>query len=136
MRLALEFYIPAIIVTTALLTFRPAEWAPAWANHLACSQPVSTNPTRYQRGRRAARMGLPTRTFSLEYIYGASDGSAVIPIQERPRTFLSVTSGSRARYASGPFVWCDAARRSVDFSAECAVGKSVTDCQPDGVQRW
>jgi membrane-bound inhibitor of C-type lysozyme len=45
---------------------------------------------------------------SVRYVNGAGQSFAVVPLEDIERIFVTVLSGSGARYASGPYVWWSA----------------------------
>lgn len=56
---------------------------------------------------KAAGLGLPTGTFTVEYINGVGNSLAVLPIAGKSLIFASVMSGSGARYAADRYTWSD-----------------------------
>ena len=90
------------------------------------SQPVSKNVVQYRCDANAAKLGLPTAAFPVEYINGGGNSLAVLPIAGQPLIFAGVNAGSGARYAAQNYVWWEAAGRGVSLRSE-SLGESV--CQ-------
>ena len=107
------------------------------AGVLACSalvrasdltQPFTRNRVKYQCDPQGAKMGLPAGMFSVEYINGAGNSLAVVPVGGNSLIFANVVSGSGARYAAGQFIWWDAGGRGTTFSADSISGKMSSAC--------
>lgn len=96
--------------------------------HLKGSEPVSRSVIRYQCDAQGAQMGLPAGPFSVEYINGAGNSLAILPVHGKSLIFANVISGSGARYAAGEYIWWDAAGRSVSFSSDSLSGKIESEC--------
>ena len=58
-------------------------------------------------------MGLPAGAFAVEYLNGAGNSLAILPVNGESIVFANIFSGSGARYAAKQFIWWDAAGRSV-----------------------
>jgi membrane-bound inhibitor of C-type lysozyme len=96
--------------------------------HLNGSQPISRKTVRYQCDAQAAKVGLPNGVFSVEYINGAGNSLAIVPVSGNSMIFANVISGSGARYAAGEFIWWDAAGRGTTFSSDSLAGKMSSEC--------
>ena len=96
--------------------------------HLSGSQPLSRNTAKYQCDAQGAKMGLPAGIFSVEYINGAGNSLAVVPVGGNSLIFANVVSGSGARYAAGQYIWWDAGGRGTTFSSDSIAGKMSSDC--------
>jgi membrane-bound inhibitor of C-type lysozyme len=96
--------------------------------HLRGSGQVSRSTIRYQCDSEGAKMGLPATAFSVEYINGAGNSLAILPVNGKSLIFANVVSGSGARYAAGQYIWWDAAGRSVSFSSGSLAGKMRSEC--------
>ena len=96
--------------------------------HLSGSQPLSRNTAKYQCDAQRAKMGLPAGIFSVEYINGAGNSLAVVPVGGNSLIFANVVSGSGARYAAGQYIWWDAGGRWTTFSSDSIAGKMSSDC--------
>lgn len=96
--------------------------------HLNGSQPISRKTVRYQCDAVGAKMGLPAGVFSVEYINGAGNSLAIVPVGGNSMIFANVISGSGARYAAGEFIWWDAAGRVTTFSSDSLAGKMSSSC--------
>jgi membrane-bound inhibitor of C-type lysozyme len=96
--------------------------------HLSGSQTISRKTVRYQCDAQAAKMGLPAGVFSVEYINGAGNSLAIVPVSGNSMIFANVISGSGARYAAGEFIWWDAAGRGTTFSSDSLAGKMSSEC--------
>jgi membrane-bound inhibitor of C-type lysozyme len=96
--------------------------------HLSGSQPISRKTVRYRCDSQGPKMGLPEGIFSVEYINGAGNSLAIVPVSGNSMIFANVISGSGARYAAGEFIWWDAAGRGTTFSSDSLAGKTSSEC--------
>jgi len=96
--------------------------------HLKGSRPVSRTTVQYECDAEGAKMGLPTGPFSVEYVNGAGNSLAVLPVHGESLVFANIVSGSGARYAAKQYIWWDAAGRSVSFSSDSPAGKMRSEC--------
>ncbi|HEY5253109.1 MAG TPA: MliC family protein [Acidobacteriaceae bacterium] len=96
--------------------------------HLKGSQPMSRSTMQYECDAEGAKMGLPPGVFSVEYLNGAGNSLAILPVNGESIVFANIFSGSGARYASKQFIWWDAAGRSVSFSSDSLAGKMRSEC--------
>jgi membrane-bound inhibitor of C-type lysozyme len=97
--------------------------------HLTGSQPVSRKTVQYQCDAKAAAIGLPAATFPVEYINGAGNSLAVVPVHGNSLIFANVMSGSGARYAAGQYIWWEAGG-SVTMYSDSMAGKMQSACHP------
>jgi membrane-bound inhibitor of C-type lysozyme len=96
--------------------------------HLNSSQPISRQTIQYQCDAQGVAMGLPTGPFPVEYVNGAGNSLAILPVHGSSLIFANVSSGSGARYAAADFIWWDAAGRSTSFSSDSIAGKMRSAC--------
>ena len=96
--------------------------------HLKGSQPMSRATMQYECDAEGAKMGLPPGVFSVEYLNGAGNSLAIVPVNGESIVFANIFSGSGARYAAKQFIWWDAAGRSVSFSSDSLAGKMRSEC--------
>lgn len=96
--------------------------------HLKGAGTFTHSTIRYECDAQGAKMGLPSGVFSVEYINGAGNSLAVVPIHGKSLIFANVISGSGARYAAGEYIWWDAAGRSVSLSSDSIAGKMRSEC--------
>jgi membrane-bound inhibitor of C-type lysozyme len=97
--------------------------------HLTGSQPVSRKTVQYQCDTKAAAIGLPAAAFPVEYINGAGNSLAVVPVHGNSLIFANVMSGSGARYAAGQYIWWEAGG-SVTMYSDSMAGKMQSACHP------
>jgi membrane-bound inhibitor of C-type lysozyme len=97
--------------------------------HLNGSQPVSRKTVQYQCDARATAIGLPATAFPVEYINGAGNSLAVVPVHGNSLIFANVMSGSGARYAAGQYIWWEAGG-SVSLYSDSMAGKMQSACHP------
>jgi membrane-bound inhibitor of C-type lysozyme len=106
--------------------------APAGASdltlHLKGSQAISRSTVKFQCDAQGAKMGLPAGVFLVEYLNGAGNSLAVVPVGANSLVFVNVISGSGARYASGEYIWWDAGGRGTTFSSDSLAGKMSSEC--------
>ena len=100
--------------------------------HLPGSQTFTRKMVKYQCDVQGSKLGLPTGVFSVEYINGAGNSLAVVPVSGKPMIFANVISGSGARYAAAQFIWWDAGGRGTTFSSESMAGNVTSECKSIG----
>jgi membrane-bound inhibitor of C-type lysozyme len=96
--------------------------------HLSGTQPVTRQTVRYECDAQGAAMGLASGPFAVEYVNGAGNSLAILQVNGTSLVFANVFSGSGARYASGPYIWWDAAGRATIFSSDSLAGKAQARC--------
>jgi membrane-bound inhibitor of C-type lysozyme len=96
--------------------------------HLNSSQPISRQTIQYQCDAQGVAMGLPASAFPVEYVNGAGNSLAIVPVHGALLIFANVSSGSGARYAASDYIWWDAAGRSTSFSSDSIAGKMRSEC--------
>ena len=111
-----------------VLSFSALAGASDLTIHLNGSQPISRKTVKFQCDAQGAKMGLPAGVFSVEYLNGAGNSLAVVPISGNSIVFANVVSGSGARYAASEYIWWDAGGRGTTFSLESLAGKMSSDC--------
>lgn len=97
--------------------------------HLAQNATVSRKTVHYRCDGEAAKIGLPSRPFPVEYINGGGNSLAVVPIDGNAIVFSNVISASGARYAAQQMIWWDA-KDSVTVYADSLNGKLQSACNP------
>jgi membrane-bound inhibitor of C-type lysozyme len=93
------------------------------------SEALSRHTVQYQCDAQGVAMGLPAAAFPVEYINGAGNSLAVVPVHGMSLIFTNVTSGSGARYAAAQYIWWDAAG-AVNFYSDSLAGKMQSSCHP------
>jgi membrane-bound inhibitor of C-type lysozyme len=96
--------------------------------HLKGSQPMSHSTAQYECDAQGTKMGLPAGPFTVEYLNGAGNSLAILPVNAESIVFANIFSGSGARYAAKQYIWWDAAGRSVSFSSDSLAGKMRSEC--------
>lgn len=71
------------------------------------TQPITRQTVQFRCDGKATALGLPGGTFSVEYINGAGNSLAVLPIAGNSLIFAGVVSGSGSRYAAERYTWSD-----------------------------
>jgi membrane-bound inhibitor of C-type lysozyme len=95
---------------------------------LNSSQPITRQTVQYQCDAQGVAMGLPAAAFPVEYVNGAGNSLAILPVHGMSLIFANVSSGSGARYAASDYIWWDAAGRSTSFSSDSLAGKMRSVC--------
>ncbi len=62
--------------------------------HLNGSQPISRSTVKFACDAQGVKMGLPAGVFSVEYLNGAGNSLAVVPVSGSSLVFANVISGS------------------------------------------
>jgi membrane-bound inhibitor of C-type lysozyme len=96
--------------------------------HLSGSEPISRSMMKYRCDVQGSKMGLPAGIFSVEYLNGAGNSLAIVPVAGHSLIFANVTSGSGARYAAGSYIWWEAGGRGVTFSSDSIAGNMTSEC--------
>jgi membrane-bound inhibitor of C-type lysozyme len=95
--------------------------------HLAGSQSISRQTKHYQCDAAGASIGLPSGPFAVDYLNGAGNSLAIVPVDGNSMVFANVTSGSGARYAAGQYIWWEAGGGTTFYSDSLA-GKRQSVC--------
>jgi len=88
---------------------------------------VTRKSVQYQCDRNGTKMGLPAGPFKVEYINGGGNSLVVVPISGKPLLFVSVMSGSGARYAAQQYTWWEAHNT---VAASSMQGNVQSSCHP------
>lgn len=96
--------------------------------HVNGSQPITRNTVKVQCDAHGSKMGLPSGIFSVEYLNGAGNSLAIVPVGGNSLIFANVFAGSGARYAAKEFIWWDAAGRGITFTSDSLAGKMSSAC--------
>jgi membrane-bound inhibitor of C-type lysozyme len=96
--------------------------------HLNGTDPVKRVTVKYQCDAQGEKMGLPTGVFSVDYLNGAGNHLAVVPVKGNSMIFVTVPSGSGAKYAAGEFTWWEAGGRGTTFSSDFPGPKASSTC--------
>ncbi len=115
-------------IVIALLAESAAAGATDVTLHLKGSKAMSRSTVQYECDAVGLKMGLPAGVFSVEYLNGAGNSLAILPVNGESIVFANVFSGSGARYAAKQYIWWDAAGRSVSFSSDSLAGKMRSEC--------
>ena len=97
--------------------------------HLKGNDPVKRMVARFQCDGQGAAIGLPAGVFTVEYLNGAGNHLAVVPVKGNSMIFVTVPSGSGAKYAAEQFTWWDAGSRGTTFASEFPGPKASSSCQ-------
>lgn len=116
-------------ITLGVLSLANAAWAEDITIHLAQNATVSRMTVRYRCDAEAAKIGLPSGSFPVEYINGGGNSLAVVPINGNRIVFSNVISASGARYAAQQIIWWDA-KGAVTVTADSVNGKLQSACNP------
>lgn len=95
--------------------------------HLPDDASVSRKSARYQCDANAAKLGLPAEAFPVEYINGGGNSLVIVPVAGKPLLFVTVLSGSGARYAAQQYIWWEA-HGTVTVSS--TLEKESSSCHP------
>lgn len=90
---------------------------------------ISRHVVKFQCDEHAGALGLPSGPFAVEYVNGAGNSLAVVPVGGRSLIFSNVTSASGARYAADRYIWWDAGSRGVHLYSDSLAGKAESSCQ-------
>lgn len=85
--------------------------------------------TKYQCDANGAKMGLPAGVFEVEYLNETNNHLAVVPVKGKPMIFVTVSSGSGAKYTAQQFVWWEAGGRGTTFESDFPGPKASSACK-------
>jgi membrane-bound inhibitor of C-type lysozyme len=97
--------------------------------HLSSDRAFTRTVAHYKCDAVGVQLGLPGGPFAVEYINAAGNSLAILPVSGSSLVFVSVLSGSGARYAAQRYIWWEAAGRSISFSAETVSGTLRSTCE-------
>jgi membrane-bound inhibitor of C-type lysozyme len=75
------------------------------------------------------KIGVPSGSFSVEYINGGGNSLALVPISGKLLIFANVVSGSGARYTAQQYTWWEAHGEATLFSDSLS-GRTQSTCVP------
>jgi membrane-bound inhibitor of C-type lysozyme len=113
----------------AAMTWGAAAGASELTIHLNGDEKIERKTVRYQCDAQGAKMGLPAGVFSVEYLNGAGNSLAVVPVKGNSMVFVTVPSGSGAKYAAAQFTWWEAGGRGTTFASDFPVPKASSACR-------
>jgi membrane-bound inhibitor of C-type lysozyme len=96
--------------------------------HLPDLVPVARTNIAYQCDATAAKIGLPSGRFEVEYIEGGGNSLVIVPIGGRSLIFSAVSSASGTRYVAQQYTWWEA-KGSVTLYSDSLTGKFQTSCR-------
>jgi membrane-bound inhibitor of C-type lysozyme len=96
--------------------------------HLQGPGTVERKMVKYQCDANGEKMGLPSGVFFVEYLNGAGNHLAVVPVRGSSLIFVTVPSGSGAKYAAEEFTWWEADGRGITLASDFPGPKASSDC--------
>ena len=84
---------------------------------------------KYQCDANGVKMGLPAGVFEVEYLNETNNHLAVVPVKGSSKIFVTVPSGSGAKYAADQFVWWEAGRRGTTFQSGFPGTDASSECK-------
>jgi membrane-bound inhibitor of C-type lysozyme len=97
--------------------------------HLQGTGTVERKVVKYQCDSQTSKIGLPDGVFSVEYLNGAGNHLAVVPVKGNSMIFVTVPSGSGAKYAAEEFTWWEAGGRGTTSSSDFPGPKASASCR-------
>lgn len=97
--------------------------------HLQGTGTIDRKMVKYQCDAQGAKIGLPKGAFSVEYLNGAGNHLAVVPVKGNSMIFVTVPSGSGAKYAAEEFTWWEAGGRGTTFSSDFPGPQASSACR-------
>jgi membrane-bound inhibitor of C-type lysozyme len=95
--------------------------------HLPDDPSISRQTVEYQCDATGSRIGVPSSSFTVEYINAGGNSLAVVPIAGNALIFANVAAGSGARYAAQQYVWWEA-KGAATLYADSLTGKLQSAC--------
>ena len=117
-----------LVIGAQILSLGAVAGATDMTIHLKGSQAISRSTVKYRCDAQGVKMGLSDGVFSVEYLNGAGNSLAVVPVRGNTLVFANVISGSGARYAAREYVWWDAGGRGTTFTSDSLSGKMSSEC--------
>jgi membrane-bound inhibitor of C-type lysozyme len=121
-----------VVVSAAVMGCSALAGASDLMIHLPGSQTFTRKMVKYWCDAQGSKLGLPAGVFSVEYINGAGNSLAVVPVSGKAMIFANVISGSGARYAAAQFIWWDAGGRGTIFSSGSMPENVTSECKSIG----
>jgi membrane-bound inhibitor of C-type lysozyme len=103
-------------------------WASDLTIHMKGNGTVERKTVKYQCDEQGVKMGLPSGAFEVEYLNGAGNHLAVVPVKGNSVVFVTVPSGSGAKYAAEEFTWWEAGGRGTTFASDFPGPKASSSC--------
>jgi membrane-bound inhibitor of C-type lysozyme len=122
----------SVVASVAVLSCSAFAGASDLTIHVNGTDAISRNTVKYQCDAQGSKMGLPAEVFSVEYLNGAGNSLAIVPVGGHSLIFANVMSGSGARYAALQYIWWDAGGRGVTFSSDSIAGNLTSTCHRVG----
>ncbi len=116
----------ALVVT---MVSGPTAGASELTIHLNGNETIQRKTVWYQCDAQEAKMGLPAGTFAVEYLNGAGNHLAVVPVKGNSMVFVTVPSGSGVKYAAAEFTWWEAGGRGTTFASDFPGVKGSSSCR-------
>jgi membrane-bound inhibitor of C-type lysozyme len=96
--------------------------------HLRGNGTIERKTVKYQCDAIGAKMGLPAGVFGVEYLNGAGNHLALVPVKGNSMVFVTLPSGSGAKYGAEEFTWWEAGGRGTTFSSDFPAPKASSNC--------
>jgi membrane-bound inhibitor of C-type lysozyme len=97
--------------------------------HLPDAASIERKTVLYSCDANGAKIGVPSDSFSVEYINGGGNSLVVVPISGKQIIFSNVISGSGARYTAQRYTWWEA-HGQVLLQADALPGNLQSTCVP------
>ena len=96
--------------------------------HLNGDEAVKRVTVKYQCDAQGTKIGLPSGVFSVDYLNGTANHLVVVPVKGSSMIFVTVPSGSGAKYAANQFTWWEAGGGTT-FSSDFPGPKASSSCR-------
>jgi membrane-bound inhibitor of C-type lysozyme len=96
--------------------------------HLNGNDAIQRTSAKYQCDAQGVKMGLPPGVFTVEYLNAGANHLAVVPVKGGSMIFVTVPSGSGAKYAAAQFTWWEAGGRGSTFASDFPGPKASSSC--------
>lgn len=117
-----------LISVTGLMVSAVSMVATDLTLHLKGTDTIERKTVQFQCDAQGVKMGLPQGPFPVEYLNGAGNHLAVVPVKGNSLIFVTVPSGSGAKYAAEQFTWWDAGGRGTTFASDFPGPKASSSC--------
>jgi membrane-bound inhibitor of C-type lysozyme len=118
------------VVNVAVLTLTLL--APVYSTsvtiQLAGDKPITRHTVAYTCDVAGSKIGLPAGRFSVEYLSGAGNNLAIVPIQGMSLIFSNVASEYGAQYVAQQYTWWESGE-NVNVSLDTLTSKRKSSCR-------
>jgi membrane-bound inhibitor of C-type lysozyme len=118
----------AVYVVVLTLTLLAPAYSTSVTIQLAGDKPITRHTLSYTCDVAGSKMGLPAGRFSVEYLSGAGNNLAIVPIQGMSLILSNVASEYGAQYVAQQYTWWESGE-NVTVSLDTLMSKRKSSCR-------